>query len=67
MVVRKLHHYSQSSMVTREVPKLVAKYYGSYKVVDKIGNSAYKLKLTSTWAIHPTLHVSQLKAALTSE
>lgn len=67
LVFIKLHPYSQNSVVAREFPKLSAKFYGPYKIIDKIGKSAYKVNLPNDSAVHPVFHVSQLKAALTSE
>ena len=41
--------------------KLQRKFCGPYRVVEKIGTQAYRLKLPDTWRIHPVSHVSLLK------
>ena len=44
--------------------KLAPKYYGPYKVLQKIGSMSYKLELlTSSW-VHPIFHVSCLKKVI---
>ena len=42
-------------------PKLSPKYYGPFKVLERIGNSAYKLDFPPQWSIHPVINVSKLK------
>lgn len=64
VVFMKLQPYIQSSVAPRAHHKLLFKYYGPYKVLERIGPSAYRLQLPPHSRIHPVLHVSQLKKAL---
>ncbi|GJN06633.1 hypothetical protein PR202_ga24384 [Eleusine coracana subsp. coracana] len=41
--------------------KLTTKFYGHFKILQKIGNAAYKLQLPDSANIHLVFHVSQLK------
>ena len=41
--------------------KISPKYYGHYKVLQKIGFMAYKLEFFAFWWVHPVFHVSCLK------
>ncbi|XP_021979132.1 uncharacterized protein LOC110875242 [Helianthus annuus] len=48
--------------------KLSPRYIGTYEILEKIGNVAYKLKLPESLSnIHDTFHVSKLKKRLSDE
>ena len=44
--------------------KLSPKYYGPYKVFQKIGTMAYKLELPASSQVHLVFHVSCLKKVI---
>jgi hypothetical protein len=47
--------------------KLYPKYYGPYKVLQKIGTMAYKLELPTSSRVHPVFHVSCLKKVISDK
>jgi len=62
-VFLKLQPYVQTSLAPRAHQKLSFRYFGPYKIIDKIGSIAYKLALPPSASIHPVFHVSLLKPA----
>lgn len=64
MVYIKLQPYGQTAFGIRGSLKLRSKFYGPFKVLEKIGQVAYKLQLPEDASIHPVFHVSQLKKHL---
>jgi hypothetical protein len=62
-VYLKLQPYVQTSLAPRAHPKLSFRYFGPYKIIDKIGSVAYKLEPPPSSSVHPVFHVSLLKPA----
>jgi hypothetical protein len=62
-VYLKLQPYAQTSLAPRAHPKLSFRYFGPYKIIEKIGSVAYKLEPPPSSSVHPVFHVSLLKPA----
>ncbi len=61
----RLQPYKQMSLKQdKKDNKLPPKYYGPYKVLQKIGTMAYKLELPTSSREHPIFHVSCLKKVI---
>ena len=61
MVYLKMQPYIQSAFGIRGSLKLRSKFYGPFRILERIGAVAYKLQLPDQTLIHPVFHVSQLK------
>nr|XP_009789657.1 PREDICTED: uncharacterized protein LOC104237253 [Nicotiana sylvestris] len=61
LVFVKLQPYRQMSLKGHSYHKLNPKYFGLFKVLQKVSTVAYQLELPPHGKIHHTFHVSQLK------
>jgi len=64
-VLLRLQPYKQMSLKqAKKDNKLSPKYYGLYKVLQKIGSMACKLELSAASRVHPVFHISCLKKVI---
>ena len=58
MVFLEIRPYRQVSLRKKRNEKRYPKFFGPYKIIEKIAPVADKLELPSTTYIHPIFHVS---------
>jgi hypothetical protein len=61
MVYLKVQPYRHSSLSIHRCIKLHSKFYGLFRILEKIGGTTYKLLLPEGCKLHLAFHVSQLK------
>src|SRR4051812_18510723 len=61
MVYLKVQPYRQNAFGLHGSLKLRSKFYGPFKIMERVGTVAYKLQLPDSADIHPVFHVSHLK------
>jgi hypothetical protein len=64
MVYIKMQPYRMAAFGIRQAIKLTSKFYGPFRVTERVGKLAYHLQLPDGVKIHPVFHVSQLKKHL---
>ena len=60
-VYLKLQPFKQQSIPNSVFHKLAARFYGPYRIVERVGKVEYKLELPSQACIHNVFHISLLK------
>ena len=63
-VFLKLHPYVQTSVATRANHKLAFKFFGPFRVLERVNELAYKIQLLAGALGHHVFHVPQLRRAL---
>ncbi|XP_059068475.1 uncharacterized protein LOC131858987 [Cryptomeria japonica] len=64
MVYLRLQPYRQSSLKKSGAEKLRPRFYGPYRVIRRVGEVAYKIKLLEGSCVHNVFHLSRLKKAI---
>ena len=60
----RLQPYKQTTIKGKGSEKLKPRFYGPYKVIQKIGKVAYELELSTGSKIHNIFHISSLKKVI---
>ena len=64
LVYLKMQPFREHALGKGNPLKLASKWYGPFKVLQPVGNRAYKLQLPEGTQIHEVFHVNQLKKHL---
>jgi hypothetical protein len=61
MIYLKLQPFRHTTFGLHQSLKLTTKFYGPFRIVQRIGPAAYRLYLPQSATMHSVFHVSQLK------
>ena len=64
LVYFRLNHYKQTDIEGKGLEKLKPRFYGPYKVIQKVGEVTYELELPIGSKIHNVFHVSCLNKVI---
>ncbi|KAL0546437.1 hypothetical protein IC582_016345 [Cucumis melo] len=67
LVLLKIRPYRQTTLRSKRNEKLSSRYFGPYKILERIGEVAYRLELPADAVIHPVFHVSQLRKFVSNQ
>jgi hypothetical protein len=61
LVYLKMKSYRETALGMHNPPKLSPRWYGPFKVLQKVGQVSYQLQLPTNCKLHDIFHVSHLK------
>lgn len=61
MAYLRVQPYRHTTMSIHQCIKLHSKFYGPFRVLERVGETAYKLLFPEKCKLHPIFHISQLK------
>ncbi|KAL0435374.1 UNVERIFIED_CONTAM: hypothetical protein Sradi_0245300 [Sesamum radiatum] len=60
-VFLRLQPYRQKSAAARASQKLGKRFFGPFRILNRVGSVAYELELSPAARVHPVFHVSRLR------